>query len=446
MTTSSGYQVKTDTVPNRTVFVLLFVIPILVTAVYGGTQMWALILIAPIVTTMCGIWLISSIRRGELRFEADPTLIALSSLLGLSLIQLLPLGSVSAPGLNTALSHSLSFDPFATRIFAARLFFYVLFYAAALALIDSQRRIELAATVLAVAGGVIAFGGILQKLASPDAIYGINRPENAIPFGPFINQHHFASLMVMLSGPVLAAIAGRSVSRQAKLLLGISAVMMAAAVLLTGSRGGVTSYLAMMVVVALFYLLNERKQGSRKPVLMVSAGAVCLLLIAAIVLMLGGAESLFRAIGFQNTSDDISSGRLYFWSIAWKIFTHHPVLGAGMDAFGAAFTAFDMRNGMFRVEQAHNDYLQILADGGIAGLAILVCFIVFLLRGSLRRIRESSGTSIADVRIGAFAACIGIMVHSFVDFPLRTAGNAFFFLLTAALALAPIRTHKDHRT
>lgn len=36
--------------------------------------------------------------------------------------------------------------------------------------------------------------------------------------------------------------------------------------------------------------------------------------------------------------------------------------------------------------------------------------------------------------VGAFAGCVGILVHSFVDFPLRTPSNAFFFLLLVVLA------------
>jgi O-antigen ligase len=56
----------------------------------------------------------------------------------------------------------------------------------------------------------------------------------------------------------------------------------------------------------------------------------------------------------------------------------HPVLGTGLGAFGVIYTGFDTRNGLLRLEQAHNDYLQILSDGGIVGAALGLAFVVLL--------------------------------------------------------------------
>ena len=121
-----------------------------------------------------------------------------------------------------------------------------------------------------------------------------------------------------------------------------------------------------------------------------------------------------------------------------KIFLDNPLIGAGFDAFGVAFTRFDTWNGYFRVEQAHNDYLQILADGGILAFACVAAFIFLLFRRGLEVIRTSTNAGRRSVAIGALAGCFGILVHSFFDFPLRTAGNAYFFVLVIALMLAPV--------
>jgi O-antigen ligase len=61
----------------------------------------------------------------------------------------------------------------------------------------------------------------------------------------------------------------------------------------------------------------------------------------------------------------VTSGRSHFWGVAWQVFLANPIIGAGLDAFGVAYPKYDNWNGQFRVEQAHNDYLQILADAGI---------------------------------------------------------------------------------
>ena len=118
-----------------------------------------------------------------------------------------------------------------------------------------------------------------------------------------------------------------------------------------------------------------------------------------------------------------------------KIFLKNPILGAGFDAFGGvAFTKFDTWNGFFRVEQAHNDYLQILADGGVVAFACAAAFILLLFNRGIGVIRRSTSPGRRSIAIGALAGCFGILVHSFFDFPLRTLSNSYFFLLLAALA------------
>ena len=117
-----------------------------------------------------------------------------------------------------------------------------------------------------------------------------------------------------------------------------------------------------------------------------------------------------------------------------------------MEAFGVAYTKFDTRNGFFRTEQAHNDYLQMLADGGIVGFGIAVSFLVMFVKRGINAITNASSEFVLDTRIGAFAGCLGILIHSFFDFPLRTASNAFFFLLVLAMMLVQVSNKQDGET
>lgn len=428
--------------PNRTIFVLLFVIPIVMTIAYGGTDTWALIMLFPMIALLGTLWLVRSWRKGELELSFDSIQLPLIGLLALGLVQLLPFGDAGIPAGSIGISASNAFsrDAYATRIFLLRLFCYIIFFAAALTFVDTRDRLRKAATAIVIFGGLLAFIGILQKLASPDAIYGIRKTPQAIPFGPYVNQHHFASLMVLLSGIAVAHIFGNAVSKQVKLLLGLAALVMGIAVPLTSSRGGVISYIAMLGVASLVLLYRRDETSERRTWLPAIAGLIGFGVIAiGTVIFLGGAESLLRGVGFQNTTDDISSGRLHFWSVAWQIFTANPIMGAGFDAFAVAYTQFDTRNGMYRVEQAHNDYLQALADGGLIGFACVVAFVGLFVRKVFARIADSVDTFQRVTVMGAFAGCVGILVHSFFDFPLRTAGNAFFFLLIVALAVTQLR-------
>ena len=143
----------------------------------------------------------------------------------------------------------------------------------------------------------------------------------------------------------------------------------------------------------------------------------------------------------SGTQADVTNGRFHFWGIAVQIFLDHPILGAGLDAFGVAFPKYDTWTGIFRVEQAHNDYLQTLADSGVAGIICVGTFIGLLFRNGLQTIKFAENSLRKAFSIGALGGCFAILIHSFVDFPLRTPSNAFFFLLLAAIATISIRNN-----
>lgn len=425
---------------NRTIFVLLFVIAAVATVFYGATDTWALIILAPLIALLSGVWVVRSIRKRAFEIDLDAIQLPVLALLLLGVFQLLPLGGneVSPDALGVPASAAITLDPFTTRIFLIRLVGYIIFFAAALTFINTRERLRKTFTVLIVFGGILAFAGIIQKLASPDAIYGVRKAAQAVPFGPYVNQHHFASLMVLLSGVALAHLFGNAVSRQTKILIGIGTLIMVIAVPLTGSRGGMISFAAMLGVAGTAFFYDAASDRKRTLIPAFVGLATVAVIAFGTVVFLGGADTLLRGVGFQNTSDDISSGRIHFWSVAWQIFASNPIFGAGLDAFGFAFTRFDTRGGMYRVEQAHNEYLQMLADGGVLGFACVAAFIAIFYRKMIRGITHAGDAFARVTAIGALAGCTGIFVHSFFDFPLRTAGNAFWFLLVAALGLAAV--------
>ncbi len=111
----------------------------------------------------------------------------------------------------------------------------------------------------------------------------------------------------------------------------------------------------------------------------------------------------------------------------------HPLLGTGLGAFSAVYTRHDTGSGMYRLEQAHNDYLQILTDGGVVGALLALAFVVVLFRQGFRRL-QSRDKFRRGVALGALTGCAGALVHSAFDFTLHTTANALLFLLLAALA------------
>jgi O-antigen ligase len=319
---------------------------------------------------------------------------------------------------------------------------FLVFFAAALTFINDERRVWRSAYFIVIFGVVMAFAGILMKLSNLEGIYGVRETPQAISFGPFVNQHHFAAFMQMTGGMTLGLMLDRTKGREKKVLLAAALIVMGVAVVWTSSRGGMLGFVSMLTVAMLLSIVARRNSGDEKeartrPIAMAAAGGALLFVIFGSALFLGGNDQLLRATGAVRADVDISTGRFHFWPIAVSIFLERPLFGAGLDAFGVAFTKYDTWSGFFRVEQAHNEYLQILADAGVAGFLCVAAFVFLLVRNGIRAIGEAHGFR-RGAAIGALAGCFGILVHGFFDFPLRTYSNGFFFLLLATIATVRI--------
>ena len=438
------------------IVVLLLVIPMLATIAFGAVDAWAMGIFSLLAAVVAVAWTYNAVKRSALTLSPSLLQLPLIALFMIGCIQLLPLagGRLGELPIAEAASRALSLDQYATRFFLVRLGGYIVYFAAALAFINSPARLRRTAVTLVIFGAAIAFFAILQRLANPDGIYGVRPTPQAIPFGPFVNQHHFTALMEMLSGLTLGLLFSGGLGRDKKLLLGMAAAVMGMAAIFTSSRGGLIGYLATILfvaAVAVFFVRRQRQSGddqsgtARRVLPFAFGGIAVLLLVAGSTLYLGGGSAFLRGIGESDAQTDITSGRTHFWGIALRVFADHPVIGAGLDAFGAAFPQYDDWNGTYRVEQAHNDYLQILADAGVLGFACAAAFIFLLFRSGVRSLVRSEAGLGRGICAGALAGCAGILIHSFFDFPLRTPANAFFFLLLATLVVVSGRLPVERR-
>lgn len=438
-------------------FVLCLII-VLGTIAYGAVDAWAWAGLAVFAGLTVILWLADSFITREFRLSGSPMQIALLGLIIIGLVQLLPLRASLAPDLlSIPASGALSLDPYATRFFVVQLCIYLIFFAAALTFIETEKRMRAIVFTVVIFGAVMAFLGVILSLTSdnPNSILGMRENSDAFPFATFVNRHHFAAFMNMTIGLTLGLLYGKATARDKKLLLIVAVVLMGIAMIFTGSRGGIISLFGVVGFVVLVNLFqrsddeeltdgDEKLSDFRRKLLLVGSAAALILVLFGSVLMLGGDKWLGRGIGLDSQAD-VSNGRLHFWRTTWQIIIHHPILGAGLDAFGAAYPNYDTANGNFRVEQAHNEYLQMPAEAGIFGFACLAWFIYFLFKRGLRAVVQSENAFRRGVAVGALAGCVGIIIHSFFDFPLRTSSNAFVFLMLAALATVSIKDDESVR-
>ena len=449
------------TLASRFVILLLCLAVVLSALAYGTVHYWALAVFQTGAALVIFFWAVDGWRSNLLRLSRNVLQLPLVGLCLVGLFQLLPLGANTpdASGLIQASPvRSLSFDPYSTRLALVQIVALSIYFAAALCFIDSPRRLRLLVRTIVIFGFFLALFGLVQFYTSPTKIYWIRELQQAAPFGPFVNRHHFAGYMEMTIGLALGLLFSGAVEREKLPVYIFAAAMMGIALVMTNSRGGIISLVAEILFLVLLTGFGRRYTGEevaekgvrvRKALVRAALALGLLIALFAGVVLLGGEAALTRFVGSVNT-DDPTTGRAHFWSTSVKIIQDHPVLGVGLGAFHLAYTRYDTRNGLFRLEQAHNDYLQILTDAGIIGLLLGIFFVGALFRMGLER-RESADPFRRGVATGALAACFAVLVHSFFDFTLHTTSNALLFLVLAALATTngrvelPLQGHRRRR-
>jgi O-antigen ligase len=122
----------------------------------------------------------------------------------------------------------------------------------------------------------------------------------------------------------------------------------------------------------------------------------------------------------------------------WHIFLDHPWIGTGLGTLQEVFPRYETLYDGKVVNHSHNDYLEALAETGVAGGLCSAWFLGPLLLQSLRRLSQPSGAFASTVQLSGLVACLGFLTHSLVDFNLRIPANALLFFLMANLATVHI--------
>ncbi|HUS10974.1 MAG TPA: O-antigen ligase family protein [Pyrinomonadaceae bacterium] len=445
------YRIK-HTLASRFAFLIVCLAIILSALAYGTVHYWALALFFLGAVTIAILWLIDSWKLGTFRISRNVLQLSLLGMFLLGGLQLLPLRQPPDVGTHSIpLVSSLSFDPYSTRFILVQVVALLIYFAAVLVFTDTPKRLRLLVRTIAVFGFFLAIFGLTQSFTSPDKVYWIREMPQSQAFGPFINRHHFAGYMELALALPLGLVFTGAIEKEKKFIYMFAAGLMAVALVMTNSRGGIISLLAELLFLVATMGLRRRhhKKGSEKRQPRIKSAAIkaglALALVVALfggVVLLGGEDALTRFVGSVNTEDP-TTGRAHFWSVTVDIIKNHPWVGTGLGAFGVVYTGYDSRNGVYRLEQAHNDYLQVLSDGGVIGAAIGLFFVVNLFRMGFAR-RDSRDDFRRGVATGAMAGCFAVLVHSFFDFTLHTPANALLFLVLAALATMNGRVEDVH--
>lgn len=421
---------------NKVGFFLIPLIIVLTTMAYGTVHQPILAAFYILVSIPVLMWAIDGLFSGAVRFSTSHVQLVLLAAAVYGAIQIIPFGSVAETAGIAGIPRTISLDPFSTSVSAIHFFVLFLLFGVTLVALDSAKRIRRLTIVIIVFGFAYSFYAILQSVLSPLKIYGLY--EAGAPFGSFVNRHNFAAYMEMTMALPLGLMFAGAVGKDKRLLYITAIALMGVALLLSGSRGGLVAFVAEVIFLVL--LTTGTSSRSRLGIKL----ALAALLLAAIIggaIFVGGETSLTR-VAETAATQDVTTGRSNIWQITVKVIASNMPLGAGFGAFGVAYTQHDSMSGLERVEQSHNDYLQVLADAGLVGLLIGAFFLwqIFRLGCDSMKIRNTYRKGIA---YGALAGIFAVLVHSVFDFVLHTTAISVLFLTLVALLTSSRISYED---
>jgi O-antigen ligase len=446
---TAASQPRTARWLDKFIFADLLTTAVLSVLAFGTVEPWSLAIFelnAMLLAVLLALEFVIDSRFDLGRFQVSLPVFAL---LLLGVAQTIPFGSaapIGSPedaGLKDLATRALSFDLQATREAAVKLLALAIYLIAALhTLRDSSRR-RITILILTIFGFAVSVFAIAQRLTYNGKMYWA-RPVSAYiaPYGPYGNYNHFAGMVELILPLPLAYLLFARIGAEQRALWAFSVVMMAVATILSLSRGGM---LALAAELAALLLVNSLLRKRWKSVESFGARANGRILaafaaIAVIVMSLWiGYEPLIKRFGSikEGASEYSVVTRTEYWRASWRMFLDRPVFGVGLGAFPAVYPSYGRSSAKYeRLEQAHNDYLQLLTDAGLAGALIGLWFLFEIVRVARMQWRklETSRSRDRAALIGGYAAVFGLLIHSFTDFNLQIAANALLFLLATALA------------
>jgi O-antigen ligase len=133
------------------------------------------------------------------------------------------------------------------------------------------------------------------------------------------------------------------------------------------------------------------------------------------------------------------------------MFLKRPILGWGLGTFPVVYPEFRTFYTNFFVNEAHNDYLQLLVEMGLLGFGTMLWFLVTLYTRAFKKITHWTSEISGAVTLACVLGLSGILVHSAVDFNLQIPANAALFYVWCTIAASepfarPARKRRVVRT
>jgi len=283
----------------------------------------------------------------------------------------------------------------------------------------------LAGTVAGILLGALQFATRAEYASSPWYLY--DESNFGVAVGFFANANHMAILLVVSLPFIAALVTSAKISNRqhyTAMILAGCALTLVVVVGIAINRSLAAYGLAIPVVLTSALFVLPRKTSLRPLALGLSA-----LLVLGII----GAIATSGTQTDQLAPDAATSvtSRQEMLATTAKALRDFMPWGSGLGSFRSVYQLYESRAHITStyVIHAHNDYAELALETGVAGVLLIGAFLIWWAAAAWGAWRQDAGVYARAASIASAA----ILVHSLVDFPLRTAAISAVFATCLAL-------------
>ncbi len=431
---------------ERTAFYGLLLAIFLTAIPYGTVDHWFKSLFVLLTCIFAAFRIVLSVSAGKgAELFADRLFFApLIGILLLAVIQTIPLGN-----------SAISLDVFETKSFIVTFAALILTGEILSHYTTTEKRLRtLIYLVLTIGIGSAAFG--LLRLQIPiESFFSTDILGENVQYAQFVNRNHFAFLMEMTLGLLIGLLLRAEFPKWLKPVFWVMIALVCLSVIFTNSRGGILSAAGIVLFAVFLYFLTGKKHprsaagkslssdtndASRLKTILVTLSFMALLFGVAVftVAFVGGDSAAGRLEQIQNEIEDNDSRKLRridIWQATWELIKDNPIVGIGFGAYPSAITKYDKAPGKMSLQQAHNDYLELMAAGGLTAVLLMLFFIFIFVKRTVKQFFSPNKFRRASC-FGAVLGICGVLLHSITDFGLHVLVNALVLTILVVIATA----------
>ncbi len=334
-----------------------------------------------------------------------------------------------------------------------RLSSFILIYASAVQIFANGQRQRKIIEIIIIFVVIIAFMAILQKLTVPDLIYWFREvPDNARNFGPWVSRSQYSGFMLMIFPLLLGLylyfrptvdeedslrvriailLSGGGNSRHLLAVLGV--IILFLSILLSMSRSGIA--ISIISFLLFFILISKIERRRFWGLLFIFLGAIFVFFYSF------GVEEF--AERFNDTFDSdgtLSIGRFVIWHDCIQIIKDFPVFGSGFGTFIDVYPMYRTVVGSSIFDHVHNDYIELVTDGGILGFVLVAWFILSIIRVVWRKARLRRDNYARIMSVAGTVSICSMLFYSITDFNMHNFTNGMYFFIICAFSVSVSHT------